>query len=575
MTTRRPGVPTFVASAIVASFALSTGCSSTPTPNAGGPANQGAAADGTAVVNGLANSPITLPAGTPRRGGTLTYGLEGDTDGFDPAVARLSAPGLIMANAVYDPLAAFAADGTAKPYLAEKIESSADYKTWTVTMRSGIKFHNGEVLDADAVALHFKKMRDSPLTNAALDLIDATNPTTKVSDGVLQVNMVAPWALFPALLTGQLGMVPAPAFYKEPEASKRADNPIGTGPFKLANREKNRATEMVRNPDYWRRDAEGTQLPYLDAVTFRFYGDNKERDTALVEGDINMEFTTFATSAKFLTQRAQQGQGQVLRDQGSEEQLFLLLNMDKPPLDDVRIRRAISHAIDRNEYVKISDDDPSWINDNIFREDSPWNVPTDFPGFDPTKARALVAEYTKEKGSAPSFNMKTGDAVENQKIAQFFVKALNDVGMDVKPEVTSIDSYPTQLVFGQYDVGYVRLFGSIDPEGDRYWFESKNASRPGEGRLGLNLARVRDDEIDKALAEARATTDLTIRRDAYGRFQRRLAELVPYVWLTTGVKYLGTDDRVRGITNGPLPDGTPSMPVVVGVTRLTYTWMAA
>lgn len=563
-----------IASAAIVGLAAVGACTSTTTPSAEPGAGGAPAASRPPVVNGLAQTAMTVnSSGTPKQGRVLTYVLEGDTDGFDPAVSRMVAPGLIMANTVYDPLAAYDETGTPRPYLAESITSTPDYRTWTIELRADVTFHDGTPLDADALALHISKMRSSPLTQSALDLIDETTPTTKVDDLTVEVNMTDAWALFPVLLTGQLGLVPAPSFYENPDASFRADHPVGTGPFKLKDRVKGQRTELERNENYWRKDAAGVALPYLSGVTFLFEGDNKARDDMIAQGEANMEFTSFATSAQFLTNRALEGQGQVVRDTGSEEQLFLLMNMDKPPLDDVRVRRAVAHAIDRNRYVDLSKDDPAWINDGLFAKSSQWYVDTDFPDYEPDKARALVKEYADDKGSAPTFSIKTGDSVENQALGQLVVQMLTDVGMDVKAEVVPIDQYPTQMVFGQYDVGYVRLFGSTDPEGDRYWFESKNASRPGEGRLGLNLARVRDPQIDEALAKARATTDVATRKEAYKVLQERLTELVPFVWLTTAVKYIGADTSVRNITNGPLPDGTPSMPIVVGVTRLTHTWL--
>jgi peptide/nickel transport system substrate-binding protein len=483
------------------------------------------------------------------------------------------APGLIMANTVFDPLAAYAEDGSVKPYLPEKIEPNGDFTAWTIKLRPGITFSNGEPLNADAVVLFFQKLKASPLTAPVLDLVDTNNPATKVDDLTARVNMTAPWTQFPVVLTGQGGMLPAPAQLNNPDANFRADNPIGTGPFKLKSRAKEQSTVVSRNDGYWRKDQAGQALPYLEEVEFKFYNDNDARDEALINGDVNMEFNSFATSAKKLTDLAQQGKFQLVRDTGPQEQIFLVMNMDKPPFDDVRIRQALAYATDRDRYVEVGKDDPSWISYNVFSPTSKWYQETPFPHYDPAKAKELVAEYVKEKGEVPAFTIKTTDTPANQAVGQALVDMYKAVGLPASAESVSIATLPTQMVFGQYDVGYVRLFGAPDPDGDYYWFTSKNAARLGEGRLGLNLAKLRDPQIDAALDRARTTTDENVRKQAYKEFQTRLNELVPYVWLTVGVKFIAADNRVRGITNGPLPDGTPSMPVVSGVTRLTQTWM--
>lgn len=523
----------------------------------------------------MVETAITHPtAAKPTRGGSFTYGLEGDTDGFDPTVSRWVGPGLIMANAVFDPLAAYAADGSVKPYLAEKIEPADNYTSWTITLRPDVRFTSGEVLDADALALFFQKMKASPLTAPVLEPIDAGSPPVKVDQRTVRLTMTAPWAQFPVVLTGQGGMVPAPSVMNNPDASYRSDNPIGTGPFKLKSRQINVGTVMDRNPDYWQKDQSGAALPYLDSVTFKFYADPNARDAALEKGDVNMEFNTFATSAKRLTELAQQSKVQVIRDTGAQEAVFLALNMDKEPTSDLRIRQAIAYATDRDTYVKVGDDDPSWISYNVFSTQSPWYVETEFPHYDQAKARALVDGYVKEKGPVPPFTVKSTDAPGNLAVAQKLVEMYKAVGLPAAAEAVSISKLPTDMVFGQYDIGYARLFGSPDPDGDYHWFVSKNAAKLGEGRLGLNLAKMRDPQIDALLEQARTTTDLAVRKQAYKDFQKRLNEVVPYVWLTVSVKFLAADNRVRAMTNGPLPDGTPAMPVVGGVTRLTQTWLS-
>ena len=111
--------------------------------------------DGSPVVETL--PPETVP--DPVLGGTLRYGIEAETDGINPTESSLSAPGLMMTNAVFDTLAAVAADGTVVPYLAESFTPSEDLKSWTMALRPGITFHDGEPLNADAVVATFEAQR--------------------------------------------------------------------------------------------------------------------------------------------------------------------------------------------------------------------------------------------------------------------------------------------------------------------------------------------------------------------------------------------------------------------------------
>jgi ABC-type transport system substrate-binding protein len=553
--------------AAVLSAACSSGSTTDRESSAGGPGAPRTQDASTGLSTPGINA-STIPAKSqPKAGGKLVYAMEADSDGFDPMTARWVAPGLIAANVVFDPLAAFDLDGRAQPYLAERFEPAPDFRSWTITLREGVKFHNGQSLDADALMLFIAKMRQSPLVGPAFDPIDPDNPVTKIDDRRVRVNMTTPWANYPAALTAQGGMVAAPEQLGNPDATWRSDHPIGTGPFRLREWTKGQRLVADRNPDYWRKG-----LPYLDQVELRPVIDNNARDAQLLDGTVDMEFTTFNSSVERLKQEAAAGKIQLVRDDGSREQLFLLANMDKAPLDDLRVRRAIAHAFDWDEYVRVTKEDPDIRSDNVFSKTSKWYVDTEYPTFDKDAARALVAEYEAEKGPV-SFTLKTTDNPENQAVGQAIAKMLNDVGMDVKPISVDQAIYATQVVFGDYELAYVRLFGATDPDADLHWFTSKNAPRVGEGRIGLNVARMRDPQIDAALELGRVSTDEATRKRAYADFQTRVNELVPYIWISESVKYLAAVPRVHDFVNKTLPDGSAAMPIQQGVTRLTETWL--
>lgn len=541
---------------------LAAGCSSGSGPSSGPDAGPGTTAGPTA------RSAITVaPTGTPVDGGKLVYALEAETDGFDPATSRWAAVGLTMASAVFDPLATFDADGNTVPYLAESFEPSADYRTWTITLRSGVTFHNGQKLDADAVVLFLTKLKGSPLTGAALGRVDPANPAEKVDDLRVRVNMTDPWVAFPLALTGQGGMVPAPEQLEMPDSAERGATPIGTGPFVMKEWARNERFVVTRNDAYWQQG-----LPHLDEVEFRPITDGETRVKALRDGDVNMLLTVVASQMESLTTLAEQGKVQVVTDTGEQEELFLMFNMAKAPMDDVRVRRAVAHAIDLDEYFRVSGDDPAWRADGPFSASSKWYQATDFPRYDVAEAKRLVDEYEAEKGPA-KLTVMTTDTPDSRAIGQSFADMLNAIGIETQPLSYEQTEFITKGLFGQYDIAYWRQFGSPDPDGDYHWWISSNAVPPGEGRLGLNFARLQDPEIDAALDTGRANPDEAVRKQAYADFQNRLTELVPYVWLDESVKLIAADPSVRDFVNGPLPDGRPSMPIVGGVVRLTHAWI--
>ncbi len=251
----------FAVVALVALVAVACGSSKdSGGDNAGGSTN--------ATVENL-TKPVEGP---PKPGGKIIFGTESDSSGWNPTVDRWDATGTEVAVSVYDALAAFDENYQAQPYLAESLTPNADSTVWTIKMRDGIKFINGSPLNAAAVQNEIDKFRAAALTGAAFANIDST---ALVDNLTLTVTMKLPWAAFPNSLTAQAGVIPAPEqLAASAEESSRV--PIGTGPFMYRSWDGGKF-DAVKNPNYWRKDASGNQLPYLDEVTFQSIPDSTVR----------------------------------------------------------------------------------------------------------------------------------------------------------------------------------------------------------------------------------------------------------------------------------------------------------
>src|SRR6056297_1398341 len=196
--------------------------------------------------------------GDPVPGGTLRYGLEADVDGLNPASSALSAPGLMMSQAVFDSLVAYDVDGNAVPYLAESVEPvDGDLATWQLKLREGIEFHDGTPVNAEAVQVNFETQRLDPLVGLAVrPYYPETDATTLIDDLTIQFNLLDPNAQFPKALTGQLGYLASPtwlaAALEDPTLNQQ---PVGTGPFVFDSRSADSVTRFVRNEDWWNGSA--------------------------------------------------------------------------------------------------------------------------------------------------------------------------------------------------------------------------------------------------------------------------------------------------------------------------------
>jgi peptide/nickel transport system substrate-binding protein len=514
---------------------------------------------------------VTLAAeGEPRSGGTFVYGVEAESDGYNPTSNRFAISGTVIGLAIYDPLAAFDADLEPQPYLAESLTPNADFTRWTIKVRPDITFHDGTPLDGTAVKTFLDALREDPLVGIAVKNIagvevDPADPLAAV------VTVASPWAAFPVLLTGQVGMVAAPSMAGNAEAGRA---PVGTGPFVFEEWVPDNRLVATKNPDYWRTDANGTRLPYLDRVEFRPIPDQTARTASVQSGTVSMIHTTDPREIQRLERQAQDGNLQIVTDTGEKEESFAMLNTAVPPFDDLRARQALAYATDRATYNVVINDDLREIADGPFSEGSQWKVDSVYPDYDPDEAQRLVEEYEAEKG--PLEFTFTNSGTDSRGL-ELLKQQWETVGMSVTTELIEQSQFILNAAVGDYQAYQWRQFGGADPDYDYIWWHSENSAPPGEG-IALNFARNEDPELDAALQEGRGSTDLDVRKQAYATVQERINTTLPYIWLDRAEWALIATNDVRGITNGPLPDGSPANPIggpggFGGVTFLTQTWL--
>jgi peptide/nickel transport system substrate-binding protein len=513
---------------------------------------------------------VTVAAdGDPQGGGKVTMAVEAETDGFDPTSNRWAISGFMVANAVFDPLTAYDAEGTAQPYLAESLTPSADFSTWTMTMRSGITFHNGQPLDGAAVKKDLDLVRASALTGASLANIESVEVDPADPLAVV-VTMTQPWASFPATLVSQVGFIAAPA-QLDAEGAAASRQPIGTGPFVYQDWVPDRNWIGTKNPNYWRTDESGTRLPYLDEVEFVPVPDNQNRVNGLLTGDVQLTHVTNWPLIAQLRDEADAGRIQFVADRGESEESFVMFNTQVAPVDDPRVRQAAALCTDREIVFSVSETPAEYTARTQYKDDSPWyNPDAGFPEYDVAAATELVQEVEAEKGPI-RFTLGTTPVPENRAVTQVLETQWDACGMEVELVETEQSKFITDAVLGSYQANLWRQFGAADPDADYVWWTGKNANPPGS--LALNIARLRDAQIDAALDRARASDDPEVRKEAYAEVQARQSELVPYVWLGHTQWAVGAQNDVRNIGNQLLPDGQPAARFQVGTFRLTEMWL--
>jgi hypothetical protein len=219
------------------------------------------------------SAPTTETTVAARAGGRLVVGLEDEVSSLDPAAGVLSASGMSVALAIFEPLLAVRSDGEVVPYLAASFEGNDDDTRWTIGLREGVTFADDTPLDAAAVVGMFDRL----LTSTAMQQL--VRPLRSVSAiGPLAVVLeTEPWPELPELLAGQLGLVPSPTM-PDPRT------PIGTGPFVITQPIEGDRQTLRRNPTWWRAEE---ALPIVDELELRAVPSAADRVAQLARGELD------------------------------------------------------------------------------------------------------------------------------------------------------------------------------------------------------------------------------------------------------------------------------------------------
>ena len=321
---------------------------------------------------------------------TLVLGMVLEPTSLDPTTAPAAAIGEIVHYNILEGLTKITAGGAVQPLLAEDWSVDPDGKSYTFVLRKGVLFQDGTPFDADTVKFSFERAKADGSTNKAKKgVFDNISSISTPKPDLVILTLNNPDATLPFRLGENTAVILSPK-----SAASTATQPVGTGPFKLDSWQKGSAVTLVRWDGF--RDRASIKLK---RVTFRFINDNAAQVAALLAGDIDgmPRFGAVQNLSQF------QGDKRFTVDIGSTAgKGILAINNRKAPLSDVRVRRAISHAIDRKAFI-------DGVLEGLAKPIGSHAAPTDvgyvdltglYP-FNPDKAKALL----KEAGVASPLNL--------------------------------------------------------------------------------------------------------------------------------------------------------------------------
>ena len=496
-----------------------------------------------------AGVPLAEQTGKPAYGDTIIEASIGEPSTLLPVLASDSASSDIN-GLVYDGLLRYDKNLQLEGVMAEAWEISPDNLTITFRLRKGIKWHDGAPLTSADVLFTYQMYIDPQVpTSYAEDFkqvahAEAPDPYT------FRVTYRQPYA--PALESWGTAIHPKHLLDgKDVTKSPLSRAPIGTGPYRFVEWKSGEKLVLEANPDYY--DGQ----PYIRRVVYRIIPDSSTQFLELQSGGLDfMGLTPIQYSTQTDTPAFRRGFNKYRYL--SFGYSYLGYNLRKPLFQDIRVRQAIAHAIDKQELIDGVLLGLGRAATGPYKPDT-WvynpNV-KNYP-FDPAAARTLLEAAGWHDGDGDGVRERAGQRlaftiVTNQgndlraKTAEIVQRRLKEVGIDVQIRVVEWATFLKEFIFpGNFDATILGWTGGPEPDQYNIWHSSKTGPRE------LNFIHYRNAEVDELLERGRRTFDQAERKRIYDRFQEILAEEQPYTFLYVPEALPVVARRFRGIEPAP------------------------
>ena len=509
------------------------------------------AAAGALGLAGIGSTALVSDAhaqGQPvKRGGTIRLGWIDALDTLDPHFTS-SLGSIKVINNVFNGLLKVTWDGKKvgfEPDLAEKWDAVSD-RVHVFRLRKGVKFHNGDPLNAEAVKWSVERVRDPANKSQHAYHFEDLTSVDVVDEFTVRLTFSKPYAFLPVALTGSTGRAGTIVCRSAIEKLGRdyGRNPVGTGPFKFVSWRENDSIVLERNPDYFEKG-----LPYLDRVEIRLIREPSSGVAALLAGQVDgLSLVPF----QFVPE-LRKSPNIALYGQVEGNYSYVGMNNRKGPFMDVNLRRAVAHAIDRDVIVK----------QGYFGEAIPAFTPISPPmtpfydvniakssrghRLDLKKAMEFRKKAADQSEVTPVYIVAegfTGSGGSGTRISQLLGPMLAKIGVKPKVELSDRAAWLKRRNTGDFDMFDEAWIADLDPH-------ETITPEWSTGRQ-WNFVGYSNPEFDKLVAEASDTLDTKRRIVLYNRAVDVLLEDAPLAMLAHMKVFKAFTKRVRGFQYIPV-----------------------
>jgi peptide/nickel transport system substrate-binding protein len=472
---------------------------------------------------------VMAQTAAPRPSGQLTIALPNDPRSlFVPRAPDRTAHN--VAWQMYNSLVWVNDQGEIAPDLATRWSVSPDGREFTFTLRTGVRFHNGELFDAQSVVATWETGRDE--SNEYAEMYSLVREVRVNSPTSVTLVLAAPNALFLNILANNWAMVP-PVYIRQVGLDGFAARPVGTGPFRFLSRVAGDRIVLEANANYFEPG-----LPRLARVVFRVIPDATTRVAAVRTGEVDI---ALRLTSGLVTPLQNNPRVRVINYPNDRVFYVGFKNVGNgrgTPLERVEVRRAINYAINRPGIIQaIFGGHARLISGFVVEGNLGFDASIQPFPFNPERARQLLAQAGFERGFSISMGCPADAYVHINEVCLAIQRDLARVGIDLTLEFRTSAAFWSQ-----------ERYGAVGPMYVDSWSSTVGEALPrliGALTPGAFFNTWEDAELYRLITQASTTVDRTARAAVYRQIQRRMFDEPPFAYLYQLVVFEAVNARVQ------------------------------
>jgi len=449
---------------------------------------------------------------------SITIALGSEPTTLDPQLREDGGERAVNDN-IYDTILTRTPNGELIPSLAAAMPTLVDPTTWEVKLRSGIKFHNGETMNADAVVYSIKRVINPDYNSEQISFFSTIKDASKVDELTLRILTKGSDPILPSRLYW-LKVVP-PNHSKDPEFTEK---PVGTGPYQMVSWKRGQSIELKRNDNYW-----GTK-PAIKSVNYRFIEEPGTRVAGLMAGEFDLITNLLPEFTKQVPESVH-----IL----GLEHPIIILNADKGVTKDVRVRKALNYAVDKEALAKGLFEGFAQVAQGQLLSPSffGYNDQIKAYPYDVDKAKKLIKEAGAE-GATVELIGTSGRWLKDRDLVEAVAAYWKKVGINAKVRIFEFSEYLNRLFDRKTRADGIFVVSSNELlDADKSFSAYYKAGGIGSSNTDEKLAGLID--------LARSEIDVKKRADLYHQAVKQAHDQAYFVWLLNIEDVYGLSKRLE------------------------------